>query len=178
MIYLKNLIRKSHCDEIFTFLKENTSKTYEAANTRPWFENNNIFYTQVRDPYIKDLLRNYIFKLSIEISLHYKKKIYPHYTDLVLWNKGKSMEAHVDTGKGSDEETRKILKPRHYSSVIYLNDDFKGGQTFVKQKKVKPQKGAALIFESNVPHGVAEVKEGVRGTIASWFTRDFQFFDL
>ena len=88
------------------------------------------------------------------------------------------MEAHVDTGKGSDEETRKILKPRHYSSVIYLNDDFKGGQTFVKQKKVKPQKGAALIFESNVLHGVAEVKEGVRGTIASWFTKDFQFFDL
>jgi len=174
MIYLKNIISKKDCDLIFSFLKENTSHTYNSDNTRPWFENNNVFYTKINDPHIKEMVKNYIIKLSIEISLHYKKKVYPHYTDLVLWNKGKSMEAHVDDGAGSNDEIRRVLKPRHYSSIIYLNDNFKGGQTFVDKKKTKPCKGGALVFKSNVPHGVTEIKQGIRGTIASWFTEDFK----
>jgi len=88
------------------------------------------------------------------------------------------MEAHRDDGHGSDENIRKILKPRYVSSLIYLNDNFTGGQTFVGKKKFKPKQGAALIFKSNVIHGVTKIEDGVRGTIASWFTKDFESFDL
>jgi predicted 2-oxoglutarate/Fe(II)-dependent dioxygenase YbiX len=88
------------------------------------------------------------------------------------------MERHVDDGQGSDDEIRKILKPRHVSSLIYLNDNFTGGETYVGKKIFKPEQGAALIFKSNVLHGVTKVKEGVRGTIASWFTKDFDSLDI
>lgn len=178
MKYLKNFVSKAHCNQIFNYLKQNTSQTYNKDNTRPWLENNNVFYTRITDPYIKDLVRNYIIKLSVAISINFKKEVYPHYTDLVLWNKGKSMEAHVDDGQGSNDEIRRVLKPRHFSSLIYLNDNFTGGHTFVGKKQFKPEQGAALIFKSNVRHGVTEVKTGIRGTIASWFTKDFESLDL
>lgn len=177
-LYLKNFVNSNHCNQIYSYLKEHTSKTYNVDNTRPWFENNNLFYSQIEDPYIKDLVRNYIIKLSVVATLHFKKKIYPHYTDLVLWNKGKSMEAHVDDGRGSNNEIRKVLKPRHVSSLIYLNDNFTGGQTFVGKKKFKPEQGAVLLFKSNIKHGVTEITNGIRGTIASWFTKDFDSLDI
>jgi|TARA_R100000084_G_C4609048_1_gene127110 predicted 2-oxoglutarate/Fe(II)-dependent dioxygenase YbiX len=178
MKYLKNFVNPDDCDQIYSYLKENTSKTYNVDNTRPWFENNNLFYSRIDNPHIKDLVRKYIIKLSTAISLHYKQNIYPHYTDLVVWHRGKYMEAHRDDGFNSDDEVKRILEPRHVSSLIYLNDDFTGGETFVGKKKFKPKKGAALIFKSNLLHGVTQVKEGVRGTIASWFTKDFNSFDI
>lgn len=171
MKYLKNFVSKTHCNQIYNYLKEHTSQSYNLDNTRPWFENNNIFYTKIEDPYIKNIVRNYIIKLSIEISFHFKKIIYPHYTDLVLWHKGKSMEAHVD-------DSLEILKPRYVSSIIYLNDNFTGGKTFVDKKEYTPEQGSVLIFRSNIKHGVTEVKEGARGTIASWFTKDFDSLNL
>jgi hypothetical protein len=171
MKYIKNFVNKTHCNQIYSYLKNNTSKTYTLDNTRPWFENNNIFYTKINDPYIKNLIRNYIIKLSIEISSYYKETIYPHYTDLVLWHKGKSMEAHVD-------DALEILKPRYVSSIIYLNDNFTGGKTFVGKKEFTPKQGSSLIFRSNLKHGVTEIKDGVRGTIASWFTKDFESLNL
>ena len=176
--YLKNFVDSNHCNQIYCYLKEHTSKTYNVDNTRPWFENNNLFYSRIDNPHIKDLVRKYIIKLSTAISLHYKEIIYPHYTDLVIWHRGKYMEAHRDDGHGSDDEVKKILKPRYVSSLIYLNDDFTGGQTFVGEKKFTPKQGAALIFKSNLLHGVTQVKEGVRGTVASWFTKDFDSFDI
>ena len=43
MKYIKNFVNKTHCNQIYSYLKNNTSKTYTLDNTRPWFENNNIF---------------------------------------------------------------------------------------------------------------------------------------
>lgn len=178
MKYLKNFVSKTHCNQIYNYLKEHTSQSFNLDNTRPWFENNNIFYNKIADPYIKDLVRNYIIKLSVSISVNFKVEAYPHYTDLVLWNKGKSMEAHVDDGDGSNDQIRKVLQPRHFSSIIYLNDSFTGGKTFVGKKEFKPEQGAALVFKSNIKHGVTKVETGKRGTIASWFTKDFESLDL
>ena len=171
MKYLKNFVSKAHCNQIYSYLRDNTGQTYTSDNTRPWFENNNIFYTKIDNPYIKNIVRNYIIKSSIEISSYFKETIYPHYTDLVLWHRGKSMEAHVDNGLD-------ILKPRYVSSIIYLNDNFTGGKTFVDKKEFTPEQGAALIFKSDIKHGVTEVKKGARGTIASWFTKDFHSLNL
>ena len=70
MKYLKNFVNPNHCNQIYSYLKENTSKTYNVDNTRPWFENNNLFYSQIEDPYIKDLVKRYIVKLSTAISLN------------------------------------------------------------------------------------------------------------
>ena len=51
-----------------------------------------------------------------------------------------------------------------------LNDDFKGGQTFLCDKDLKFFKGDILIFPSNFlyPHEIKEIKKGIRYSFISW----------
>ena len=60
--------------------------------------------------------------------------------------------------------------PRLFSVVIYLNDNFDGGETQFQFTSVKPQKGACLIFPSNFmfSHCARPVKNGVKYSVASW----------
>ena len=47
-----------------------------------------------------------------------------------------------------------------YNSLIYLNDDFKGGEFFTRNGiKLKPQAGMLTLFDgSKVSHGLKKVK--------------------
>lgn len=178
ILQISKFVNSNDCQQIWQYLKDHTSNTYKEDNTRPWLENNNLFYSSIKNEFIKNLILKYVFKTSIIISHKYKCEVYPHYTDLVVWNKGKSMEEHVDNGEGNNIEIKEKLSPRHFTSLIYLNNEFKGGQTFIKNKIIKPELGKLVVFKSNVKHGVKEIKEGIRGTIASWFTKDFKNFNL
>jgi len=164
---LIRLIPDKDCDLIYNYLKNNTSGTFLKGNIRPWFENNNIILDDIKDREINKLIQNYTLKLSIMVSLKYKEIIYPAFADLVLWNKGKSMEAHIDNRLD-------YLKHRYISAVTYLNNDFEGGNTFVGKKSYTPKKGFTLIFKSDNLHGVTEIIKGQRGILATWFTKDFK----
>jgi prolyl 4-hydroxylase len=54
--------------------------------------------------------------------------------------------------------------PRYYTLLIYLNDDFEGGETvFPKINKfVKPKKGKAVLFQS-VDHRGVIIDEAFHG---------------
>jgi len=176
---LVKLIEEKDCDLIYKSLLDQTSGTYRENNCRPWQEGNNVFYELIKDFPTKKLTRNYIIKLSILISLKYKKEIYPHFADLVLWNKGKSMQNHFDDGSPDNpEEVNNILRPRYISAITYLNDDYEGGKTVVDGVEHTPKKGYTLIFRSNISHGVTEVIKGQRGILATWFTDDYKHFYL
>ncbi len=87
--------------------------------------------------------------------------------NVVIWNEGKSMEPHDDIcGDGFPE--------RQYTAIIYLNDDYVGGELVIpaNNQKIKPKKGMVVFFEGGrILHGVNEVKKGVRYTIPMWFKR-------
>lgn len=75
---------------------------------------------------------------------------------------------HIDEG---DDYFREMgMFTRKFSIVLYLNDDFDGGETEFQFAKVKPQKGACLIFPSNFMyiHCARPVKNGVKYSVASW----------
>lgn len=165
------LISNQDCKLIYKYLKENTSGTYSKENIRPWFENNNIFFKDIENNEISTLVRNYVCKLNSIISLKYKTIVYPTFVDLVLWNQDKSMPAHVDNEVEG-------FKHRHISAVTYLNNDFKGGRTFINDIEYTPKKGYTLIFKSDTFHGVTKITEGQRGILATWFTKDFKHFYL
>jgi len=46
--------------------------------------------------------------------------------------------------------------------MIYLNDDFKGGETKFNDLIVAPKKGTALIFYHYLEHEGSEVIEGTK----------------
>jgi hypothetical protein len=54
-----------------------------------------------------------------------------------------------------------------HAAVIYLNDQFEGGATCFPQleRTIKPERGAAVIFENRLMHYVTAVSRGVRYTL-------------
>lgn len=66
---------------------------------------------------------------------------------------------------------------RNYSAITYLNDNYKGGEIyFTEFDNFKPKltPGTLVIFPTTLKytHGVTEVEQGERYTIASFFTFD------
>jgi hypothetical protein len=57
-----------------------------------------------------------------------------------------------------------------YSSILYLNDDFEGGETQVGETVIRPKKGTIIGFEgARVPHGVLPIVGSQRYTVPAWY---------
>ncbi|KAJ7999076.1 hypothetical protein DPEC_G00211660 [Dallia pectoralis] len=70
---------------------------------------------------------------------------------------------------------------RDYSAILYLNDDFEGGDFIFTESdgktvtaSVRPQCGRVVGFGAGMenPHGVTAVTKGQRCAVALWFTLD------
>ena len=57
-----------------------------------------------------------------------------------------------------------------FTSILYLNDDFEGGQTVVGDKIIKPEKGKIIFFNGNqIKHKVLPIESGTRYTNPTWY---------
>ncbi|XP_078108716.1 prolyl 3-hydroxylase 3 [Sander vitreus] len=76
---------------------------------------------------------------------------------------------------------------RDLSAILYLNDNFDGGELFFTNRdaktvtaRVKPSCGRLVGFSSGPvnPHGVTAVTSGRRCTLALWFTKEKLYRDM
>lgn len=67
-------------------------------------------------------------------------------------------------------------KVHSVSTVIILNDNFKGGELLFREdlKITKPlvKKGSLIIFPSKLKHKVSKITEGLRYSLCCWFYKD------
>jgi Rps23 Pro-64 3,4-dihydroxylase Tpa1-like proline 4-hydroxylase len=177
----ENILDESFCkalkDYIFTKIK--TDKQFSNKNL-PWLEEKTISWNNIDNEKIKQDILKYKFYLTQLICNNYKKFLYPIYTDLVVWQKGKKMEIHQDNSNNRDL----LLKKRIISTVTYLNEDFEGGETIIYKNDKdffinKPKTGSVLIFTSDekCKHSVNEIISGERITMPIWFTDDIYFME-
>jgi hypothetical protein len=67
---------------------------------------------------------------------------------------------------------------REYAGVIYLNDNFTGGELFISSANppivLKPAKGMLVVFGGGdgFLHGVLPAYGNTRYTMPCWFTQD------
>ena len=56
------------------------------------------------------------------------------------------------------------------SFIGILNDNYKGGDFIIRNKKIKTKTGDIIIFPSSFmfPHKVTEVTKGIRYSFVSW----------
>lgn len=69
---------------------------------------------------------------------------------------GQRFNRHIDGVYKEGEEESK------YSFLIYLNNDFEGGETEFDIRKIKPNTGSALCFEHNIKHKGCKVEKGIK----------------
>jgi hypothetical protein len=98
----------------------------------------------------------------------------PLYSDtvqVVRWT-GQAMPPHQDD---QHPHGRPHKTPwRKWASIIYLNDDFDGGEIYFPESAnvYRPIAGALIFFEGCRWHGVRAVTRGIRYTSPSWYSID------
>jgi hypothetical protein len=96
---------------------------------------------------------------------------------------GESMPGHRDKGVSGYQKKEITTKSKHHSSptkdicfgiILYLNDDFEGGELYYKDLdlKIKPKKNSMVIHKSNIFHQVLKVKKGTRYSMTSFIIGD------
>jgi hypothetical protein len=96
------------------------------------------------------------------LSLAFGVKLQLEVHQLVMWPEGMEQPVHID----------KRREATTHAAIVYLNDDFSGGQTYFPHigDEIKPQRGLLAGFPGRaLPHGVRKIERGTRHTLALWF---------
>jgi len=151
----------------------------------PWSYGDMVFNYQKFFPESKDILDTDYYSSemkqiadvlygSLEKAFdHYSKILYPfaekniksreHSIHLLKYGPGGHLPAHQDQGVSS----------RVLSSVMYLNDNYSGGEIeFINSGvKLKPKAGSIIFFPSNFlyVHEVYPITEGLRYSMPHWY---------
>lgn len=103
-------------------------------------------------------VRGYTDVLGIEESIHFVESF-----NLLKYQTGQEYGAHYDGNTG----TARVVSP-----ILYLNDDYEGGELeFVNfNLKIKPKAGTLYIFPASYPyrHIAHPVKSGTKYAIVTW----------
>jgi prolyl 4-hydroxylase len=73
------------------------------------------------------------------------------------YEKGERFKKHIDGSYIRNEE-----EASYFTLMIYLNDDFEGGETVFQDHNIQPKKGMALVFYHGMKHSGEEIKAGIK----------------
>tara|TARA_R100000742_G_C4239200_1_gene59212 strand:- start:73 stop:561 length:489 start_codon:yes stop_codon:yes gene_type:complete len=87
-----------------------------------------------------------------------------NYFQIVKWPEHSNQGEHID------------FDYHPYSTILYLNDDFDGGETVVGDEIIYPKKCKLIGFEGNrITHKVNHITKGTRYTIPCWYKYESKF---
>ena len=142
------------------FLSENTCE-----NLIHYFEDNKHKCKKHRDTLslCLDLQKNFIeeeIKKINNISNLINNSIID-YIEIVKWPENSFQNLHFD----------EALEKTTLTSICYLNDNYKEGQTYFKDGTIiNPKKSRILFFDGKYYfHGVKKIEKGIRYTLAAWY---------
>ena len=153
-----NFISTQDCQKLINYHHKNKKKIKKHVTTydgKIWnyplplqktsFFNNNFLKLQQDLNYIAKILNNSVLD----------------YVHLVRWPIGSFQPIHKDT-----TENQTTL-----SSILYLNSDYEGGETYLEDGTVfKPREGRVLFLDGlYYGHGVSTVLKKERYTLAVWY---------
>jgi hypothetical protein len=102
------------------------------------------------------------------------RALYGDTAQIVRWPPGTQLSPHADNIHPDGQPN--TTPHRSFSSILYLNDDYEGGETYFPGHgvRLKPEAGALVLFGAGPEyvHGVSNVTRGMRYTYAGWFTFD------
>lgn len=150
IIIVDNFISQSDIEYILDFLKKNKfARARQSENGRNNFE----FFTNKEDIYSK------VYDSNKINSRNFKLKSKPDILEFYCYQTGDFLTAHSDqpSSFGADVNS-------NYTAIIYLNEDFIGGETYFcdKNKSIEPKSGRLLLFQHHLRHEGREVELGTK----------------
>jgi hypothetical protein len=174
MIVEHNFLSKEDCDY---FIKMHTS-LYDSVGFT-WGYNQVIPFYLLKDFFDKndnEYDYNFLRKIEAKITHHMQcidSESFIDFLQLVKWNTGGEQDAHCDVKYKKNTSIPIDASWDCYTSILYLNDDYEGGQTHVNGVvSEEPETGKIITFVGNkIFHGVRKITKGIRYTIPVWYTK-------
>lgn len=125
---------------------------------------------------IRPLLRSIRDRIVQTVSKHFRleNELYSDSFSIVRWRFGDAQAPHADSE--NPDGTSHPYPWRAYGSIIYLNEDYTGGELEFPDLKLKPATPAkTLAFfpgTKEYMHAVSSITSGTRYTLATFLTHD------
>ena len=147
----KDFLQESDCKKIITFLNSNEFKQAHQFNSG---RHNNELFTS--DKIIIELIDSKINKLKFD-GREIINYVVPF--EFYKYKKLDYITPHVDSPVLFDSNLQS-----NYTAIIYLNDDFVGGDTFFVdlKSKINPVQGMLLLFEHHLLHEALRIELGTK----------------
>jgi len=169
----ENAFSLESCNKIINSFESNTSKMQKAL-----LEGNRLDKTLRDTTKIETTVHQGVGATLTGIGLganHHSWKFnitHSNQSEFLKYDKEGHFNQHVDTlFTERGDQTRKL------TVILFLNDDFEGGQMYLKigRDKIYPSQkpGDVLIFPSFFLHGVEPVTSGIRRSIVTWLCGPF-----
>ena len=173
--YYENVVPDNLCDDIIRYtvnsktMTPSTYSTHSGESSRSaervymddvWFRfGEDKFYEEMRERTLKVLdIYNKVHSVNCTRLTDFRVNRY---------NSGGFMSEHIDNIHHS--HCQQYGYP-HLSVLLFLNEDYEGGEFVVAENEDQTEKGSAIIFPSNFmfPHKVNKVEYGTRWSVVSW----------
>jgi len=149
-----NFITQSECLYLISFYLKNKNRVKQHEMMFPLSVYKDNYYKE-NDEIYSILMKAESFVKGIGVNVK------TDWSNLVFWPLHSSQAFHKDK---TDVETV-------YTSIIYLNENYRGGETcFEDGSVVSPVTGRILCFDGmKYPHAVKPIIGGSRYTLATWY---------
>lgn len=198
---IDNFVDKETCNHLINFFNSKISKdikTPDQSKSDEWetewgMTDENINETNVnvdpKDYKTRSIVESIFYRGIITTCKRFDTSyLYPLYSSIGKTSTGWGMDDHVDN---YDVDTFKGDGKNMFTTVLYLNDNFEGGETVVDSSKVIDQKsgyahkskevseednkvtiapkaGRLFTFPSDIVHSVKKVTQGERYALLFW----------
>ena len=127
-------------------------------------------------PEAAELMRKAQVRVTEKLRDFYEltKPVYADTVHMVQWKEGISMPPHAD--RANPDGSPHHYTHRDFASIIYLNDDYEGGEFYFNGLDIvlKPKAGMLVAFTGgwHHEHAVLKVTKGMRMTMPAFYTFD------
>tara|TARA_R110002020_G_scaffold113524_1_gene261299 strand:- start:108 stop:644 length:537 start_codon:yes stop_codon:yes gene_type:complete len=174
-IIIENFIFKDHQTLLTQYFEKNRHLCSDEQNHH---RHRNLHYGDMTSETVKYILKHYLTKTCFFIEHYFKEHVAPFNAPRICcYYPGESLDKHVDKKDGFWN----ITYDMKYSSILYLNDNYEGGEIqFTGDQPIKMKAGSCIFFLSDATneHQVLKVKKGNRYSVPSWYTTKIGFLKL
>ena len=154
-IIIDNFLSKKECISLIDCYERNKKKSFLFRDVYPI--DCEIHHNSEINFLLKKLQSN---PLAVDLN----SKI--EWCQIIKWPIGSIQDLHFD----------KTSNKTSLASIVYLNENFEGGQTYYEDgTTIQPITGRGLFFDGNFyEHGVKKVSKNIRYVVAAWYEKNKQ----
>ena len=173
--YYPQVLDSVACDNIVNHYSKDTFDKWQTSTFATTSSNTGTSKVDMKEFWITPKHQDYYiiqkgFQITVNdyVSIHNRIKV-QEYTNFRIncYDTGGFMKEHIDNIHHSHGQKQGYP---HLTSLIFLNDDYEGGEFVLCGEPLEKKKGSAVVFPSNFmfPHEVQKVTSGNRYSIMTW----------